>query len=283
MTHFIPCAKTSDASQVAKLYFSEIVKLYGLPKSIVSDRDVRFMSYFWKTLWHMVGTKLKFSTAYHPQTDGQTEVINRCLGNLLRSIGMSPFEVVHGFKPRKPVDLLPMSPHTRVSESAESFARHARELHDEIRKVILIFLPIHFLNLPMSLQLITLLPPILHQHHCLFSPAPNEHIDAIFDEQIVSTRDGGVQRFLVRWSGCPASDDTWITSDDLQQIDRDLFEYYQSRPASHSTESSFLHPGRVGGDTGSRPPITCVYSCRSKKAYSVSLWLDSGLLTGPDA
>ncbi|GFY80971.1 hypothetical protein Acr_01g0007800 [Actinidia rufa] len=115
------------------------------------------------------------------------------------------------------------------------------------------------------------------------SPAPKEHIDAILDEQIISTRDGGVQRFLVRWSGRPASDDTWITSKDLQHIDRDLFEYYQSRPAIHSTESSFLHPGRVGGDTGSRPPITRVYGRRSKKAYPVSLWLDSGLLTGPDA
>ncbi|GFZ01778.1 leucine-rich repeat protein kinase family protein [Actinidia rufa] len=59
-------------------------------------------------------------------------------------------------------------------------------------------------------------------------PAPKEHIDAILDEQIISTRDGGVQRILVCWSGRPASDDTWITSDDLQQIDRDLFEYYQS-------------------------------------------------------
>ncbi|GFZ18311.1 SEC12P-like 2 protein [Actinidia rufa] len=98
------------------------------------------------------------------------------------------------------------------------------------------------------------------------SPAPKEHIDAILDEQIISTRDGSVQRFLVRWSGRPASDDTWITSEDLQQIDRDLFEYYQSRPAIHSTESSFLHPGRVGGDNGSRPPITRVYGRRSKKA-----------------
>ena len=48
------------------IFFDEIVKLYGLPKSIVSNRDVKFMSYFWKTLWHMMGTKLKFSTAYHP-------------------------------------------------------------------------------------------------------------------------------------------------------------------------------------------------------------------------
>uniref|UniRef100_A0A2N9ICA7 Integrase catalytic domain-containing protein n=1 Tax=Fagus sylvatica TaxID=28930 RepID=A0A2N9ICA7_FAGSY len=148
-----------DASKIAKLYFDEIVKLYGLPKTIVSDRDVRFMSYFWKTLWHLVGTKLKFSAAYHPQTDGQTEVVNRSLGNLLRclvgdhartwdsilpiaqfaynnsvnrTIGMSPFEVVHGYKARKPLDLLPMSPQVRMSESAEAFARHVHDLHKDI-------------------------------------------------------------------------------------------------------------------------------------------------------
>jgi len=86
MAHFIPCTKTTYASKVAKLYFDEIVKLYGLPQTIVSDKNVRFTSYFWKTLWHMVGTKLKFSTAYHPQTDGQTEVVNRSLGNLLRCL-----------------------------------------------------------------------------------------------------------------------------------------------------------------------------------------------------
>ena len=84
MAHFLLCSETSNASKIAKLNFDEIVKLYGLPKTIVSDRDVRFMSYFWKTLWHLVGTKLKFSTAFHPQTDSQTEVVNRNLGNLLR-------------------------------------------------------------------------------------------------------------------------------------------------------------------------------------------------------
>ena len=86
MTHFIPCTKTIDIFKVVKLYFDEIVKLYGLPQTIVSDRDVRFISYFWKTLWPMVGTKLKFSTSYHHQTDGQTEVVNRILGNLLRCL-----------------------------------------------------------------------------------------------------------------------------------------------------------------------------------------------------
>ena len=86
MAHFLPCSKTSNTFKIAKLYFDEIFKLYGLPKTIVSDRDVHFMSYFWKTLWHLLGTKLKFSTAFHPQTNGQTEVVNRSLGNLLRCL-----------------------------------------------------------------------------------------------------------------------------------------------------------------------------------------------------
>ena len=70
MAHFLPCSKTFDASKIAKFYFDEIVKLYGLPETIVFDRDVRFMNYFWKTLWHLVGTKLKFFTRFHPQING---------------------------------------------------------------------------------------------------------------------------------------------------------------------------------------------------------------------
>ena len=161
MSHFIPCFKTSDASHIANLFFKEIVRLHGIPTSIVSDRDVRFMSYFWKTLWHKLNTKLKYSTAYHPQTDGQTEVVNRTIGNLLRcliqdyqsgwdellpiiefayncspnrSTKLSPFHIVYGHVPKRPIDLHSITHEHPKSFSAESFIEHVHTIHDIVSK-----------------------------------------------------------------------------------------------------------------------------------------------------
>ena len=83
MMHFIPCKKTTNAVHVAQLFFCEIYSLHSLPSSIASNRDAQFLSHFWRSLWKMVNTLLDFSNAYHPQTYGQTEVMNRSLGDLL--------------------------------------------------------------------------------------------------------------------------------------------------------------------------------------------------------
>ena len=86
MAHFIACKKTSDATHIANLFFSEIIRLHGLPISIVSNSDTKFVGHFWRTFWKKIGANLSCSSAYHPKTDGQTEVVNRSLGKILRSL-----------------------------------------------------------------------------------------------------------------------------------------------------------------------------------------------------
>ena len=85
MAHFIPIRTTHRSDQVADIYMSRIVSLHGIPKAIVSDRGTQFTSRLWRKLYEEVGTKLFFSTSYHPQTDGQTERVNQALEDMLRS------------------------------------------------------------------------------------------------------------------------------------------------------------------------------------------------------
>ena len=128
--HFIPVKVTYNAEKLAKIYVSEIVWLHGVPLSIISDRGTQFTSMFWKTLHAELGTRLDLSTAFHPQTDGQSERTIQVLEDMLRacviefgghwdsflplaefsynnsyhsSIDMAPFEALYGRRCRSPI------------------------------------------------------------------------------------------------------------------------------------------------------------------------------------
>lgn len=125
--HFNALTHPISATQLAQIFLDNIYKLHGLPKSTVSDRDKIFLSKFWQELFKLMGTKLLFSTAYHPQKM-VTERVNQCLENYLRlmtskrpqqwskwlplakwwytttphsAINMSPFEAMYGLLPRQ--------------------------------------------------------------------------------------------------------------------------------------------------------------------------------------
>ena len=72
MAFFIPCTKTTTAAQIEELHFRHVWPHFGLPSTMISNRYSRFLSTFWKTIWGVLGCQLKFSTAFHSQTDGKT-------------------------------------------------------------------------------------------------------------------------------------------------------------------------------------------------------------------
>ena len=83
--YFIPTVITANAKETARLFMEHVLSRHGMPKRLVSDRDTRFTSQFWRALFEAMGSTLGMSTAYHPQTDGQTERVNRVLEEALRA------------------------------------------------------------------------------------------------------------------------------------------------------------------------------------------------------
>ncbi|PRP72887.1 hypothetical protein PROFUN_16906, partial [Planoprotostelium fungivorum] len=84
MSHFIPCKNTITSEEAAWLYIDRVFRLHGIPEKIVSDRGTQFTAEFWTSFWKQMGTKHSMSTAYHPQSDGQTERVNSVLNQYLR-------------------------------------------------------------------------------------------------------------------------------------------------------------------------------------------------------
>ena len=134
MVHLVPCRKDVTAADTARLVWQHIVKLHGIPRVIFSDRGTQFTSHFWQELWKMTGTSLKFSTSYHPQTQGVVERMNSVVSQTFRcliteseirdweqllstveitinsspnsSTGYTPFYLNYGFHPVAPIELL---------------------------------------------------------------------------------------------------------------------------------------------------------------------------------
>ena len=161
MDHFYSCKKTNYETNISNLFFSKIVKLHGLPLSIVFDRDTKFVGHFWRTLCNKLGTSLSFSSAYHPQTDGQTEVVNKILGNILRSLvyentkqwdlglaqakfayndspnrstGMIHLNIVYGLHLRGVYEIRNLGGQDRRSAYGEYFESSMHELQENVKK-----------------------------------------------------------------------------------------------------------------------------------------------------
>ena len=84
IAHFIPLLETATASNIARAFMKEIQKVHGLPTEIVLDRDTKWTGEFWKGICILLNIKRKLSTAFHPQTDGQTERVNQTLETYIR-------------------------------------------------------------------------------------------------------------------------------------------------------------------------------------------------------
>lgn len=163
MRHFIPCQTTCDAEEVARLYTRHVWKLHGLPRTIVSDRGPQFVAAFWKHLTQRLSIKSLLSTAYHPETDGQTEKANAVLEQYLRAYvaylqddwaewlplaefaanstrseatKVSPFFANYGFHPRMGFE--PVQPVNRpAARDAKEFAQRMQNIIDYVRSEIL--------------------------------------------------------------------------------------------------------------------------------------------------
>ncbi|KAL5784029.1 hypothetical protein ACOSQ2_006421 [Xanthoceras sorbifolium] len=156
--HFIPLKHPFSALTVADAFIRNVVKLHGIPVSIVSDRDKVFISSFWKSLFQLQGTKLLFSSSYHPQTDGQTKVVNQTLEQYLRcftsdqpkrwmewlpwaefsyntathlATNITPFQAVYGVPPPS---LLSYVPGTTNVQAVDELLRSREDILCELRK-----------------------------------------------------------------------------------------------------------------------------------------------------
>ena len=155
MCHFVPCSEAISAKGVAHLYWQHVGKLHGIPSVVISDRDPRFTSRFWRELWRLLGTDLRMGSGYHPESSGQVEKMNQLLEQTLRctvhqlaetrrwvdilpviefsvnntpnrTTGYTPFYLNYGYHPLQPLQLFHSSSET-TNEAVSSFTSRLQD------------------------------------------------------------------------------------------------------------------------------------------------------------
>ena len=165
MVHYAAISETITAEKLGRVFYDTVIRIHGFPSVIISDRDPRFTSHVWQTLWKLSNTKLIISTAYHPQTDGQTERANRTLEDMLRhyvndkhddwdehltaaeiatnmakqsSTDFAPFELNYGHMPDMPLDIVNGQPRTASTYENRIVRQQAyiKQAQDNLRTAI---------------------------------------------------------------------------------------------------------------------------------------------------
>ncbi|XP_054778086.1 uncharacterized protein LOC129286074 [Prosopis cineraria] len=207
-SHFIALSHPYSAKTVAGLFYQEIVRLHGIPWSIVSDRDTIFLSAFWQELFCLSQTRLNMSTAYHPQSDGQTEAEFSFNISFHSSANTTPFKLVYG---RDPPPLCPyVKGETLVADLEEQL-----ELRDAMLKILLAY----ELDLPLEFKVhpifhVSLLRPT-HGQQPSSPPAPlplSANLELLLTpSKVLNHRwtPGGILKILIQWDNHPLEDASW--------------------------------------------------------------------------
>ncbi|GKD69912.1 reverse transcriptase [Tanacetum coccineum] len=214
--HFIPLVHPFKAAQIARVFLDTVYKLHGLPQTITSDRDKVFISHFWKELFKKLGVTLQLSTSYHPKTDGQSEIVNKCLECYLRcmtseqpkkwvnwlaltefwyntnyhtTINTTPFEVVYGQKP--PTHVTYMADDSHVESMDRTLVAREADIGDSQAWR-------GGLQVCNKEGLSTVVPVV------------------VLDRKIAKVKNAVVVYWLVQWSNGNVNDATWEEANDLQ-------------------------------------------------------------------
>eukprot|EP00253_Pinus_taeda_P017743 PITA_17743 len=239
--HFCALPQPFTPTLVAQTFMDQIFKLHGMPTSIVSDRDPIFTSNFWQELFRIQGTQIKLSTSYHPQTDGQTEAVNKCLETYLRcftsekqhiwvqwlplaewwyntnyhaTTKMTPYEAVYGQLPPSPtsyltgcskvqdVDQLLQHRATMLAHLCENLHQAQNCFHVSCLKKVI----------GNNCRVQTSIPELDEEESIWLQP-----------EQVLDTRDKHlrgriIKEVLVKWKDTSPDDATWDPATILQQF-----------------------------------------------------------------